>query len=224
MHAHSAQPVPIAAPLRAMIDSQLRTNEVTDPALVKAIAAVARDAFVPAGQQSLAYSDRPVPLGGGRSLNPALTTARLIAAAHIRPGTTVLLIGGATGYAAAVLARIGARVTLVEESPDLMAHARRLLEPDAAISLVDGPLAAGAPQCAPFDRLMIDGAVEHLPATLLGQLADGAVIVTGIVDRGVTRLARAVCVSGAQTVQPVAFADLECVALPGFALPSHFTF
>lgn len=218
-----------AAVRRAMVDSQLRTNEIIDPALVAAITAIPREAHVPMAHRAAAYIDRALPLGGGRALNPALTTARLIAEAGDVAGRKLLLIGAATGYAAAILAQLGAQVTAVEESTDLVALAQTALTQTArdgggGVTLVTGSLAAGAPAGAPYDLLIVDGAVEQLPAALLGQLVDGAIIVTGIADHGVTRLARAVHVAGADSVHPLPFIDLDCVRLPGFAPPPRFTF
>ena len=214
----------LAAQRRGMIDSQLRTSDVTDPAILAAVSAVAREAFVPVERQAQSYADRAIMLGWGRSLNPTLTTARLILDADIGRGDKVLLIGGATGYAAALLAELGAEVTMVEEAPALAAHARTALAGYGAVRIVEAALAGGAPDGAPYDRLVIDGAIEHIPSALLGQLTDGARIATGVVDRGVTRLARAVYIDGASAVHPLAYADLECVALPGFAPPPRFVF
>ena len=213
-----------AALRRAMVDSQLRTNDVIAPSLVAALLDTPRETHVPAAQQASAYIDRAIPLGGGRALNPALTTARLIAELGDVAGRNVLLIGAASGYAAALLSRLGACVTAVEESPALLALAGPALADTVGITLVNAPLAEGAAAHSPYDALMIDGAVELLPATLLAQLADGAPIVTGLYDQGVTRLARAVHVSGATSVHPLPFVDLECVRLPGFAPPPRFTF
>lgn len=209
---------------RAMVDSQLRTNEISDPALLTAIAATQRESHVGVAQQVAAYTDRALPLGGGRSLNPALTTARLISELDIAADQSILLIGAATGYAAAILARLGARVTAVEESAELIALAQSALQGIDRVTLVNAALPTGAPDNAPYDALMVDGAVEQLPSSLLDQLADGAIIVTGMVDDGVTRLGRAVHVAGATAIHPLPFIDLECVHLPGFAPPLRFTF
>ena len=114
-----------AADMRsAMIDSQLRTNDVIDAAVVGAMAAVPREAHVPAHLASVAYTDRAIALGHGRALNAPLVTGRMLVAAAIRPGQRVLLIGSATGYTAAVLARLGAEVHAVEEQAELMAMAQ----------------------------------------------------------------------------------------------------
>lgn len=209
---------------RAMVDNQLRTNDVTEAALVLALRETPREPHLPAELQAAAYIDRALPLGGDRALNPPLTTARLIAEAQVQPGQSVLLIGAATGYAAALLARLGATVVAVEEDAGLMSRAQQTLTDVAAVRLVQAPLTAGAPGDAPFDVLIVDGAVAALPQALLAQLRPGARIACGIAGDAVTRLARAVALTDGQPVRPLAFADLECVILPGFAAPPRFSF
>lgn len=209
---------------RAMVDSQLRPNDVIDPVLVSALRDTPREPYLPAALQASAYVDRALPLGNGRALNPVLTTARLIADARVSAGQSVLLIGGATGYAAALLTCMGAAVTAVESDAALSELARSALGDAAGVTLVVGPLVDGAPDGAPYDALIVDGAIEILPVSLLAQLKPGARIACGLIDGAVTRLARAVAVGGEQVVRPLPFVDLECVALPGFAPPPRFTF
>ena len=201
---------------RAMVDSQLRTNSVSEPRLVVALSEVPRERFVPADVQAAAYTDRSVPLGGGRFLNPPLATARLIAEARPTARDRVLVIGSATGYAAAVLAGLVASVTALEEDAALTPV------PTPGVRPVSGPLAAGWPDDAPYDLILIDGAVESVPRAISDQLVDGGRLATGIVERGVTRLAigrRAGAAFGLVTVL-----DAEAVVLPGFAAPAGFTF
>ena len=132
-----------AAEMRAaMIDSQLRTSDVIDPAVIAAMGVVAREAHVPAALSSVAYMDRAIDLGGGRMLNAPLVTGRLLVAADIRPGARVLLIGAGTGYTATLLARLGAEVHAVEEQADLLAAAQAATTGDT-IHWIDGPLAKG---------------------------------------------------------------------------------
>lgn len=206
---------------RAMIDTQLRTNGVTDGALLRAIAATPRGDFVDAGQLAAAYADRAVPLGGGRGLNPVLTTARLLQAADMAGGENILLVGGASGYCAALLRAMGATVTMVECDGALAARAAKTLGDDA--NIITGPLADGAPQSAPFDRLVIDGAIESVPAALSDQLRPGGIAVMALRDGAVTRLARAVK-SADVPLAPIAFAELEAANLPGFAPEPSFAF
>lgn len=198
----------------AMVSNQLRTNNVSDPRIVAAMQAIARERFVPAQRAALAYVDVPIPIGNGRALNAPLATARLITESGVRAGEKVLLVGAATGYAAALLAELGARVTALEADDALMATAKAALGKTDGITLVSGPLAAGWRKGAPYDVIIIDGAVEAVPDALAVQLAAGGRILTGLVDRSVTRLA-----AGRKTGQGVgllAFADIEAVRLPGF--------
>ena len=211
-----------AAEMRsAMIDSQLRTNDVIDPAVIGAMAAVPREAHVPSALASVAYTDRAIALGHGRALNAPLVTGRLLVAAAVRPGMRVLLVGGATGYTAALLARLGAEVHAVEENADLMATAQAATA-DANIHWVQGPLAAGAPGDAPFDRIIVEGAIETLPAALVAQLAEGGRLVAARREGAVARLVEGVKVGG--TVALRSFADMDVAPLPGFAAPAGFRF
>jgi protein-L-isoaspartate(D-aspartate) O-methyltransferase len=205
----------------AMVDCQLRTNDVIDPAIVAAMGRVARERFVPEALAAVAYIDRAIALTGDRRLNPPLVTARLLVAAELNAGQSVLLVGAATGYAAALLAALGVKVTAVESEPELIAHARTALAGDS-VELVEGPLAQGAADRAPFDRIIIDGAVEFVPDALIAQLAEGGVLVCALRDGAVTRLTRGVKV-GAMVV-PRPFADMDAGPLPGFARPKSFSF
>jgi len=208
-----------AAEMRAaMVDSQLRTNDVIDPAIVAAMGAVAREDHVPPAMAGVAYMDRAIPLGGGRALNAPLVTGRLLVAAALRPGMRVLLVGAATGYAAACLAALGTKVVALEESADLAAMAPA----DDRIAWTSGPLAAGAPGQAPFDRIIVEGAIEALPAALADQLAEGGRLVAALRDGAVSRLVQGVKTGGTLALRP--FADMDVAPLPGFARPAGFRF
>lgn len=206
----------------AMVSSQLRTNNVSDLRIVSAMEAVARENFVPAERASLAYVDLPIPLGNSRFLNAPLATARLITESGVKAGEKVLLVGAATGYAAAVLAELGAVVTALESDALLLANAKKALGKTIGINLVAGPLDAGWRKGAPYDVIIVDGAIEAVPGAFAAQLAAGGRFLTGLVDNSVTRLA-----SGRKTGQGiglVSFADIETVRLPGFAAPVGFSF
>lgn len=211
-----------AANRHAMVVSQLRTSEVSDPRVVAAMADVAREDFLPATIADFAYVDRPLPLGGGRAQNAPLATGRLLTVAQLSPTDRVLLIGAAGGYAAALLARLAGEVVAVESDSTLAAVARQALAGLPAVTLVEGPLAAGSPNEAPFDVLIVDGAVEALPDALVAQVKADGRVVSGVMDRGVSRLARGVRSAGGFALVP--FADVECVALPGFDRPREFHF
>ena len=205
----------------AMVDCQLRTNDVIDPAVIAAMGRVPREKFVPEALATVAYIDRPIALAGGRRMNPPLVTARLLVAADIAPKQRVLLVGAASGYTAALLLDLGARVFALESDDALAASARNVLDSDG-VEFVTGPLQSGATDKAPFDRIVIDGAIEQLPETLTAQLADGGVLVCALRDGAVTRLARGVKVAGTLSLRP--FADMDAALLPGFAREAGYTF
>ena len=212
---------PFAAMRDAMVVSQLRTSAVDDRRVIAAMARVPREDFVPEAVRSLAYRDTQLPLGGGRMHNTPLATGRLLNEAAIQPDDRVLLIGAAGGYAAALLSGLARKVVAVEEAP-LAADARVALGGLDNLELVEGKLSNGAPGHEPFDVIVVDGAVEALPDALVEQAKDGARIVTGLVDRGVTRLAAGRRTAGGFGLFD--FVDLDCAILPGFDRPREFTF
>lgn len=204
-----------------MVDCQLRTNDVIDPAIVGVMGAVPRENFVPSEMASLAYIDRPIMLTSARRMNAPLVTARLLVAADIRAGQRVLLIGAASGYTAALLAGLGAVVVAVESDAALMQLASAALS-EGSVTLISGALCDGAVSEAPFDRIVIDGAIEVLPDQLADQLVDGGICVAALTDGPVTRLARGIKIGGAVVLRP--FADMDAVTLPGFSRPAGFAF
>ncbi|HEX7872854.1 MAG TPA: protein-L-isoaspartate O-methyltransferase [Sphingobium sp.] len=207
---------------RAMVESQLRTNDVNDVAVIRAVLTVPREAYVPEERRAAAYIDRAVPLGNGRALNPPLATTRLLNEAAIEAGQSVLLVGAATGYAAALLVELGAVVTALESDAALAATAKSNLAGKPGVTVVEGPLEAGVPASAPYDLLFIDGAVETLPQALTDQLKTDGRAVFASADQGVTRLSSGIRSAGG--FGAAAFVDAEAVILPGFAAPKPFRF
>lgn len=191
----------------AMVASQLRTSDVNAAAVVAAMSSVAREDFMPAARRDTAYVDRPIPLGNGRAVNPPLATGRILTIADIAPGDRVLLLGDATGYAAALLAHMGASVTAVDEN----APAAPL---PASVSWVKGKGRDGHAAGAPYDVILIDGAAGEFPAALSAQLADGGRMAMGRIERGVARLVSGRKAGG--TVGFVSHADMEMATVPGF--------
>lgn len=206
----------------AMVASQLRTNAVSDPRVIAAMAAVPRERFVAADRAPLAYRDALLSLGEGRFANLPIATGRLLTEARLVASDRVLLIGAASGYTAAVLARIVAAVVAVEVDPALVARARAALVGEDRVTIVEAPLAAGHPEGAPYDVLVIDGAVQRIPEALVAQVGIDGRVVGGLVDRGVTRLSAGRRSAGGFAM--IDFADIECCVLPGFATPPQFTF
>jgi protein-L-isoaspartate(D-aspartate) O-methyltransferase len=163
-----------------MVDSQLRPNKVTDPRITGAMRRLPRERFLPPAQRHLAYIDEDVSLGNGRVLMEPMVLARLIQLAAPGAGERALVVAAGAGYGAAVLAACGPRVTALEEDPKLLDSARGALSAVAPeINLVSGPLASGWANGAPYDVILIEGAVHAIPAALGQQLrADGGRLVT----------------------------------------------
>jgi protein-L-isoaspartate(D-aspartate) O-methyltransferase len=206
---------------RAMVASQLRTTGVNDPRVVAAMGAVPRERFVPADRTSTAYAETLVPLGNGRHLNTPMALGRLLTEARPSKDDHALVIGAATGYAAAVLARMVSSVVAVEEEPALVAAAKATLEGSGA-KLVEGPLAKGYKRGAPYDLVLIDGAVEAIPDAIVDQLAETGRLVAAILDNGVARIS--IGRRGGGGFGIVAVADVASAILPGFAKPRGFIF
>ncbi|MGU3537765.1 protein-L-isoaspartate O-methyltransferase family protein [Methylobacterium sp. A54F] len=164
---------------RLMVDCQLRTFDVNDIAVLDAFDAVPRERFVPAGREAFAYIDQSLRLDGGeggtRVLPAPMVLARLIQALAITPGARVLDVGTGTGYAAALMARLGASVVALEEVPALAASARERLGAEAEVA--EGPLAEGAAGQGPYAGILVNGRVELRPQALLDQLEDGGRLV-----------------------------------------------
>jgi protein-L-isoaspartate(D-aspartate) O-methyltransferase len=205
----------------AMVASQLRTTGTNDPRVLAAMGEVPRERFVPAGRLSLAYADALVPLKPGREFNSPMALGRLLTEAAPKAGERALAIGVATGYAAAVLARLVGRCAAVEEDPELAAAARLNLA-GFDVDLVEAPLKEGHPAGAPYDLILIDGAVELVPDALIAQLGESGRLAAGLVENGVTRLA--IGRRAGEGFGMAAFADAAAAILPGFAKPRAFKF
>jgi protein-L-isoaspartate(D-aspartate) O-methyltransferase len=166
-----------------MVDTQVRPNDVTKFPIIEAMLSVPKEAFVPESLRDAAYVGDNVDLGGGRVVLEARTLAKMLDAADIQPTDRVLDIGCGLGYSAAVMARMAGSVVALEEDAGLAEGAARALsamlsgEAGGRITLRQGALASGAPDLAPYDVIMVEGAVETVPEAVLSQLADGGRIV-----------------------------------------------
>lgn len=164
-----------------MIDSQIRPSDVTDPGLLAAFKAVAREHFVPRAAQAVAYAEVPVQVAPGRFLLEPRCFAKLVQLAQIGPQDHVLDVGCATGYSSAVLARIAGKVVALEQDADLLRIASDGLA-NTGVTLVQGGLIEGARMEGPFDVIIVEGAIEQTPDTLLSQLAEGGRLVAVMQD------------------------------------------
>ena len=161
-----------AAARNRMVDTQIRPVQVHDPRIIKAMRQLPRERFVPAASEALAYADRGVKLGAGRVLMEPRIIARMLQAAVPHAGEKALVVAAGTGYGAALLAALGLQVTALEQDPGLAADGARICAEWApGVRFQVGPLAAGWKPGAPYDLIVIDGAVRALPEALAAQLA-----------------------------------------------------
>lgn len=210
-----------------MVDTQIRTEGVTDYGIIRAIGEVPRERFVPARARPFAYTDADILVkedGHRRHLMRPATLARLIQAANIAPSDYVLVVGCATGYAAALIASLATSVIALESDERLAADASATLM-DLGIgnvAVVSGPLEQGYPSEGPYDVIFVDGAVEAVPEALFAQLKEGGRLVAVL---GYHRAAPATVFTKTDDDiggRPVF--DAFAPALPGFARPKTFVF
>jgi protein-L-isoaspartate(D-aspartate) O-methyltransferase len=184
---------------RAMIDSQLRTSGVNEPWVLTAFARVAREHFVPAELRAAAYTDRAVPLGNGTYLAPPLVHALMLTEAAPKTQDKVLLVGDSRGYLA------------------------ELLRPLAgAMDTIDPAQASATGKADEYTLIVIDGAAEQVPDALIARLADDGRLVTGLVERGVTRLAIGRRTAGQLALLPLA--EIGIPVLAALAAPKKWSF
>ncbi len=185
---------------RAMIDSQLRTSGVNEPWVLTAMARLAREDFVPVEARAAAYIDRAIPLGNGSFLAAPLVHARMLAEAAPTTSDNALLVGDGTGYLAALLRPLVGTLDVIAPTEAATAKAGRTT----------------------YSLVVIDGAIEHLPAALAARIGYGGRLVTGLVERGVTRLATGQQSGGQVALLPLA--ELGIPVLPEFAAPRRWSF
>jgi protein-L-isoaspartate(D-aspartate) O-methyltransferase len=209
---------------RHMVDGQVRTADVTDLRILAAMLETPRENFVPPASAGLAYLDLDLSVGakGSRRLLKPMVLAKLIQAADLASTDRVLDVGCATGYAAAVLARIAGQVVALEEDSGLAQTARAALGAQPNVSMVSGPLTAGWPQGAPYDAILLEGATELTPQAFLPQLKDGGRLVC-ILGSGPGAKAMLYCRSGEELGGRPIF-DANGPLLPGFAKAPAFAF
>jgi protein-L-isoaspartate(D-aspartate) O-methyltransferase len=213
-----------AAARQNMIDSQIRTSKVTDSAVIAALAALPRELFVAESHRKLAYIDRPVPLGAGRRMMEPMYLARLLQVADLQPKAKALVVGAGTGYGAAIISKLAAKVVALESAPELAAKMRANLAGLGIgnVTVVEGDLAAGRPKEAPFDFILIDGAVEILPDALTAQLAEGGMLATVVMKDSIGQGVLIAKADGVLTRREIF--DAETDVLPGFTRPQRFIF
>ncbi|WP_247717905.1 protein-L-isoaspartate O-methyltransferase family protein [Qipengyuania proteolytica] len=188
-----------AAARKAMLDSQLRTSGVNESFVLERMGTVAREDFVPEAMRSVAYSDRAIRLGDGKVLPAPLFHGMMLSEAQPTASDEVLVIDGGSGYLAALVEPLVGSV--------------RVMSPEDV---------AGGKKKGAFSLVLIDGAVEHIPAGLAKLVAEGGRIVTGMVERGVTRLATGRKAAGSLALLPLA--EIGVPRLAQFDRPASWSF
>lgn len=219
-----------AAARANMVESQIRTSDVTDRRILNAMNELPREAFVPASLRELAYMDEEIALDGaapggkGRRLLAPMVFAKLIQIADIGPGDLVLDIGCVTGYSTAILARLADAVVGLEMDEDLAEQTTKALSSlgvdNAAV--VTGPLEDGYPSEGPYDVIVLNGSAANIPAPLLDQLKHGGRLVAVISEVGFGKAYVFNKVN--DNISSRASFDASAPLLPGFEPKSAFKF
>ncbi|GLK83568.1 protein-L-isoaspartate O-methyltransferase family protein [Ancylobacter defluvii] len=212
---------------RAMVDAQVRANDVTDLKIVAAMMETPRERFVPAGLRNFAYIDDDLLVKEGapaRYLMEPMVLAKLLQAAEIGDGDLVLDVGASSGYSTAVLAKLAGQVVALEEDAELADRGAGVLTDLGLLNAayVKGALTAGWPGEAPYDAILLNGSVDEAPQTLLSQLKPGGRLVA-VVGRG--RAGRAtVFTNTAGGIGSRVVFDAAVPTLPGFEAAPSFVF
>jgi len=175
-----------AAARHNMVESQIRPNHVTHENLLDALGTLPREAFVPTEFQGVAYVDNPISLGEGRYVMAPLAMARLMQEAEPGESDLALVVGSATGYAAAVMSRMVSAIVALESDAGFAAETGQTLTDLGidTVAVVEGNLAEGYPAQAPYDVIYFDGAVPEVPEGITSQLADGGRLVCILMGDG----------------------------------------
>jgi len=212
---------------RNMIDGQLRPNRVTNAQLLAAIADLPRERFLPAGLQSVAYADDDVPLGNGRYLMEPMVLARLIQTLQPQPEDKALVVASGAGYGTALLARLVKSVVAVEGDSQLAGSAEQTIKElgIANVRQAIGEMEEGSAAEAPYNVILIEGAVRHVPPAIVEQLAEGGRLgtVIAVPSAGVLGSAQLTVKEGGVASSRPIF-DAGTPALPGFTKAPGFVF
>jgi len=213
---------------QAMVDSQVRTTDVTDLRLVEALLSVPREAFVPEHRKPFAYIDDDIEIGVSdvgvrRYVMEPSPFARLVQLADVKPSDLVLDIGAGTGYSSAVLSTLGSAVIALESDEELAARATDILIENGFdnVAVVTGPFPQGYASEGPYDVIFVGGAVDEVPSALFDQLKDGGRLVV-VEGHGLSGFATVYLKDGDFVSGRRAF-NLSVKELPGFQKEPEFS-
>ena len=169
---------------RLMVEIQLRHRGIRDQRVLDAMLRVPRHEFVPSALVNAAYDDRPLPLGDAETISQPYIVAVMTEAARVEPGDKALEVGTGSGYQAAILAYLGARVYSVERNAGLARTARESLARLGydGVEIIVGDGSEGYPQAAPYTVIIVTAAAPAVPPALLEQLADEGRLVIPVGD------------------------------------------
>jgi protein-L-isoaspartate(D-aspartate) O-methyltransferase len=208
-----------------MVDCQLRTNKVSDLGILEAFETLPRELFVPESMRGFAYVDEDIKISEGRWLMEPMVLARLLQAAEPEAGDVALDIGCGLGYATAILARLTATVVALESDGEMAGTANRILSElgiDNAV-VVEGSLVEGCPKQAPYDLILLGGAVAEVPRAITDQLADGGRLIAVVKDQPGMGQATLMRRNGEVVARRTLF-DAATPVLPDFAREPGFVF
>ena len=214
-----------AALRQTMIDTQLRTNKVTNAQVLAAMGDIPREMFVPEDRASLAYIDEDIRIGKSRCMLEPMILARMIQATEVGPEDVVLDVACGAGYSAAVLGRIARAVVAVESDTELAGAARARITKLGLDNVVVemGPINAGWSGQAPYDIILVNGSCGEISDAIFSQLAEGGRLCAIMRGAGGTGMAKLFVKSGGGVSSRGLF-DASVPALPEFDLDEGFSF
>ncbi|MFY0690719.1 MAG: protein-L-isoaspartate O-methyltransferase [Paracoccaceae bacterium] len=213
-----------AASRTMMVDTQVRPSDVTKFPIIDAMLSVKREAFVPPAKREVAYMGENLDLGDGREMLEPRTLAKMLDALDLQRDEMVLVIGSGLGYSSAVLARMVEAVVAVEEAAEMARESESILGEQGAdnVAVIEAPLAQGDAKHGPYDVIVIEGAVEHVPDSIVAQLKEGGRI-AALFAEGALGECRVGYKHNGNVTWRMEF-NAGAPVLPGFEAPRAFTF
>lgn len=209
-----------------MVDSQIRVNQVTNEAVIDAIEATPREAFVPEEFRGVAYMDDDIALAHGRCVMEPRVLARMIQALNPAQNSHALVVGAGSGYATAVLSRLTQTVVAEESAADLAEVAGQVFEAEGFTNVVieQGELMQAAAEHGPFDIILFGGSIAQVPANLVDLLEEGGRAMAVVSAAGEGYGSATLFTKFGSHLGQVSVFDAAIPALPEFDTPNSFTF